>query len=728
MPDGKLIIGTELETKKVDIQIKDLEKRLNDLKADIDTSGLKEDSHDLLVLQKEAEKLQNQLISLYEKREKLTQQQIPKEFIPDVNTIGENQEVQKLVKEINSLKYAYDNINKQTIWTDDDVDKLDKLESKIKETIKQLEELTGKKWQIEGFEENTENAKKMSNKISEGMDKGIKSLKRFALSLFSVGSIFAVVSKASSSYLQHDEELAKKMSDTWAGLGAILSPIINGIANILLKGVAIINQFIYALTGVDLVAKANEKALKKQTSAQKALNKETAKFDEITTLGTLDKASSTSSSLDNQIDLPTLSEGTIDTINKIAEALKPVYNVIKDIIEWCLDNPDIVLTMLGIGALVTGISKVIGISTGTAGAAALGGTGLAGLLGILLAIAAIGVITISIVKVVKEINELNESVDNAKNSIEDGTKATDKYIAQSDKVIKGKKKEDKTVKDVAKSYSALSGSMTGSSKAAQETYQEIYKEQLKYGIAGNLLYAGSFEVQKKAMNDNIENSYKYLTQLGKMYDANQLGEEGINDYASAMYDFMDYVGKGGISIDNLTKRFGLNKEQAEALQQMYYKVRLNLEKIPETKKVEILTNLGLADTSTFSGKVRKAVDDSMIKALTNAQKTINEWRNKFTGDSWVDRIMRTTLGKVKLAQGGIVNNPGKGVPIGTNIIAGEAGREAVLPLNDQVLSQLGQQIGKYITINATMVNNMNGRQISRELQRIQSNNDFTSNR
>lgn len=692
MANGKVTIEAQLETKKFDKQIDALEEK--SLKLEKELKEPQKYNLDTRQAQANLEKIRNQITDLNNKSFKQGLSKITNiEFNP------------ASIKKLNNAKVQFEGINTSAI----------KLQGNLGYVAKNINDL--------GFKQ-----EKTTEKTSKGFNKNIDSLKRFGLSLLSVGSIFAVVSKASSSYLQHDEELAKKMSDTWAGLGAILSPIINGIANILLKGVAIINQFIYALTGVNLVAKANEKALKKQTSAQKALNKETAKFDEITTLGTLDKASSTGSSIDNQIELPTLSEKTIDTINKIAEALKPVYNVIKDIIKWCLDHPDIVLTMLGVGALVTGLSKIIGISTGTAGAAALGGTGLAGLLGILLAIASIGVITISIVKVVEEINKLNEATEGAKNAIKSVTKLTDKYIAQSDEVIKGKKKEDKTVKDVAKSYSVLSDSMVGSSKAAQETYQEMYKEQQKYGIVGNLLYAESFDRQREAMNLNIEDGYKYLTQLDKMYDANQLGKEGIDDYASAMYNFMDYVGKGGVSIDNLTKRFGLNKDQAQALQQMYYKVRLNLEKIPETKKVEILTNLGLADTSTFSGKIRKAVDDSMIKALTSAQKSINEWRSKFTGDNWVDRIMRTSLGKIKLAQGGIVNNPGKGVPIGTNIIAGEAGREAVLPLNDQVLSQLGQQIGKYITINATMVNNMNGRQISRELQRIQSNNDFTSNR
>ena len=533
MANGKVTIEAQLETKKFDKQIDALEEK--SLKLEKELKEPQKYNLDTRQAQANLEKIRNQITDLNNKSFK---QGLSKITNIELNPAS--------IKNLNNAKVQFEGINTSAI----------ELQGNLGYVAKNINDL--------GFKQ-----EKATEKTSKGFDKNIDSLKRFGLGLLSVGSIFAVVSKASSSYLQHDEELAKKMSDTWAGLGAILSPIINGIANILLKGVAIINQFIYALTGVNLVAKANEKALKKQTSAQKALNKETAKFDEITTLGTLDKASSTGSSIDNQIELPTLSEKTIDTINKIAKALKPVYNVIKDIIEWCLDHPDIVLTMLGVGALVTGLGKVIGISTGTKGAAALGGTGLAGLLGILLAIASIGVITISIVKVVEEINKLNEATEGAKNAIKSGTKLTDKYISQSDEVIKGKKKEDKTVKDVAKSYSVLSDSMVGSSKAAQETYQEMYKELQKYGIVGNLLYAESFDRQREAMNLNIENSYKYLNQLDKMYDANQLGEEGIDDYASAMYNFMDYVGKGGVSIENLTKKFGLNKDQAQALQQRY---------------------------------------------------------------------------------------------------------------------------------------------------------------
>lgn len=83
----------------------------------------------------------------------------------------------------------------------------------------------------------------------------------------------------------------------------------------------------------------------------------------------------------------------------------------------------------------------------------------------------------------------------------------------------------------------------------------------------------------------------------------------------------------------------------------------------------------------------------------------------------------------KLAKGTILNAPGRGVPVaGGTALAGEAGREAYLPLSDtQLLEELGSTIGKYITINANITNTMNGRVISRQLQQIRNDREFAYN-
>lgn len=79
----------------------------------------------------------------------------------------------------------------------------------------------------------------------------------------------------------------------------------------------------------------------------------------------------------------------------------------------------------------------------------------------------------------------------------------------------------------------------------------------------------------------------------------------------------------------------------------------------------------------------------------------------------------------KLAVGGIINQPGRGVPLA---MGGERGAEGVIPLTDsQQMQRLGEAIGRYITVNANIVNTMNGRVISRELKQIENDENFAFN-
>ena len=81
----------------------------------------------------------------------------------------------------------------------------------------------------------------------------------------------------------------------------------------------------------------------------------------------------------------------------------------------------------------------------------------------------------------------------------------------------------------------------------------------------------------------------------------------------------------------------------------------------------------------------------------------------------------------KLAKGGIINMPGRGIPIG-NAIGGERGREGVIPLTDsQQMELLGQAIGKYINVNANIPIYVGNRQIAREIRKINAEDDFAYN-
>ena len=82
----------------------------------------------------------------------------------------------------------------------------------------------------------------------------------------------------------------------------------------------------------------------------------------------------------------------------------------------------------------------------------------------------------------------------------------------------------------------------------------------------------------------------------------------------------------------------------------------------------------------------------------------------------------------KLAVGGIINQPGRGVPYNGAYI-GERGAEAVVPLTDsQQMALLGETIGKYVNISATIPVYVGNRKVAREVRKMQANEDFAFNR
>ena len=131
-------------------------------------------------------------------------------------------------------------------------------------------------------------------------------------------------------------------------------------------------------------------------------------------------------------------------------------------------------------------------------------------------------------------------------------------------------------------------------------------------------------------------------------------------------------------------------------------------------------------------KIKKPISD-MVKNINKALDKINPI--KIGGDliSGAVKGVKNFFGFskggiVKLASGGVINQPSRGVPL-MSAIGGEHGAEGVIPLTDsQQMALLGEAIGKYINIDATIPVYVGNRKVAKEIRKIQANEDFAFNR
>ena len=147
--------------------------------------------------------------------------------------------------------------------------------------------------------------------------------------------------------------------------------------------------------------------------------------------------------------------------------------------------------------------------------------------------------------------------------------------------------------------------------------------------------------------------------------------------------------------------------------------------------VSVFTTIG-SKVGNAIGKAFKGAINVVLSVIENVLntpiRTINSLISVINALPGVKLKSLSTFKLPRLAKGGIINQPGRGVMVGS-AIAGERGAEGVIPLTDsQQMAILGEAIGRYITVNANITNTMNGRVISRELQKVQNESDFAFNR
>lgn len=225
------------------------------------------------------------------------------------------------------------------------------------------------------------------NKIENGYNRGIRSVKRFALSLFGIQSIWRVVSRASSAYLSYDTDLANKIQANWVALGSMLEPILTWITNMLRKLVGYVNVFVKALTGKNFIKKASDKAtasINNTAKATKNLTRSVTELDEVTNLQDerAESPDQTTGGIANELE--ELSK--IKLNEKIVRFIEKVAGKLKDLWEWLKKNKEIVKTVGELALIAFGgwkLAKLISSVKLLLGTAGVGGTGLLGIMAVL---------------------------------------------------------------------------------------------------------------------------------------------------------------------------------------------------------------------------------------------------------------------------------------------------------------------------------------------------------
>lgn len=137
---------------------------------------------------------------------------------------------------------------------------------------------------INSFNSIKKNASQMNKGITDSFKHMLKTAGQLSIALLGVRGVFTSLRKAVSMYMSYDDELNKQLQNDWAVLGSLLAPILEKVVELFTRLTAYINAFVRALTGIDLVARANAKSLNSAAKGAKAYRNELGnlqKFDDL---------------------------------------------------------------------------------------------------------------------------------------------------------------------------------------------------------------------------------------------------------------------------------------------------------------------------------------------------------------------------------------------------------------------------------------------------------------
>ena len=305
--DGWVIIGTKLDSKQLEKDLKDAEKKLQQY-------------------ERESEKLTKQKVKVeidlqpYEEQKRLI-----KETTDEMLTKSQTEEQVKNVLEMEQMQL--EGLNKKY---SKQLENVSSINQKIQTNVKNQELM---KTQIDEMSKKVKGLDIDFSKISKSTSDVIKKVGRWALAIFSVRGAYSAVRRAMSTLTQYNETLANQLNTINLMFASALEPLINRIVNLVYKLMSYVNYIAKAWFGIDLFANASADAMNKTNKSAQKLKKTLTGFDEMNVLN-----DNGTTGIGNA---PTTPSGGFE----IPEGEEPGW------LSWIAKNKDIILsTLTGIGA------------------------------------------------------------------------------------------------------------------------------------------------------------------------------------------------------------------------------------------------------------------------------------------------------------------------------------------------------------------------------------------
>ena len=163
-----------------------------------------------------------------------------------------------------------------------------------------------------------------SNKFFDGnsVTSGLKKLMKYAFALFSIRGTYALLNSAANRWLSSSSAAAQQLSANIDYLkfaaGSALAPVIEYLVNLVYSLLRGIQKVAYALTGVNIFAKATASSMASTAKSAKETAKSLAPFDELNVIDFGKSSGSGGGAVGPSLDLSKMD----DTTNSILEAIK----------------------------------------------------------------------------------------------------------------------------------------------------------------------------------------------------------------------------------------------------------------------------------------------------------------------------------------------------------------------------------------------------------------------